>query len=1524
MNDVVNPVERVSRYCYPGRTFKPAKSIKKCIRNAIVHHRTIILPITETFNTTYPDGFLIDVIRNKSRSNFICIKMQENVTIPLQFQDKVKLNFTEKVNDLSVEKNKFDRYLKKRLSKTISPSVSPILEAPPQEHQQQRQSEQSVSPPSRCSSITGPQIMPDVVKESETLYDEAHMKSRVRDHPIGNICHILLNKQDPSFKGAEYYAIEKMIPRYEEERALVELCQFACTVSSRVQTVALMSLENVLRLHIPAANELYTLENKIGSSFETFENKKLGSQVYCSIWRKIMLAIIDESVTVDQDNSQLCRDYVSNMFSQSVVHTLRNNYVKQVVLKALERHRQIQEGKNKKFVIFRQHLRRVSDLQTVFLTMDNIIQQSNGGDISFRQKEDVVDGILSLKWFEQFLALEKQACMISTTNDVTCKKTLLWIFQRALYKKKDETSRKYIVHIIDLSIDLALKCKDGDFCKLVLEGCDTDEPQLIGLANLWNLNIVQRDDVYKEYLMKVFECLLFHHSEEIRKTVTERLLQTKNTDEQSDIVVAEAQRVIQNRILHINAQQVLRKAKGDDQLQICPGNPRFYTWNGSLRDIPVKVNTLKMTKACDFVNGFTDTAGPIRKMNQELEILLAVTHHENITNLLAYQTTPSPYYIITEGWKENALEFLTRQQREGRLLSVKNLVNAILAPMLTAVSYCHENRIILRDTVSCNFYIKERPDESLGVKYFNFRLAKKMRQRSSFGTEDTLYEELDDGEIKCSQDDPVPLRYLPIESLDGHLYSTRSDSWGCSCLAYEVLTHGCQPYTELYGISSHDVIERVKMGYRMQQPTSIPDQLFTFIMGGFIARPRSRQTVQDLKANLIDCVNEPSTATTTAMMQPHKPPKRDKDQPKQPDRGIPKDQHGIISTIYLEGDSRTQFPCTDDEILASDDPSPGRKNPHVIEECISEKFNRSSEDEEAIIDLNHKNIAKVYRTVLQEDRPIQLSEKCDGPNLLYHCRKKSCEIDDVLNYLHGVASGMEYAHSQEWVHGCLKAKFIYVCDGIAKIGRWGRAFRPIVRMYEGGVHEATQIHHTPKDIFRWAPPETISFRIYSQKGDVFMFSQVCWEAFNAYAQNKECPEKVLVPYPNLEYDKISDALSRRERQIQPPDCPDWLFCLMKRMWLSEKSMRPSFPIIMECIAARSTDPIKADLQRLKEEIRPGIKRSLTMVEITEELDNDDINYYKSGTIEHQNEHEYIYRHNVTIPDHASPNDSSSADPAPPSKKKGTLYYNIKQKLGTVRLPRQTKLQAKSTKASTDIYTTPLPAVNAEETYMPLATVVEPNVSAIEEYTQSINTAGARPKTKQRQKFTNYVNKGETSSESETIDFGVSAIEEYTQSINTTAGARPKTKQHKRVTDYANKGETSSESETIDFDQEVTRVHNDYTGSEYENPNGSIKYDVDPTYEIPDQKPDTPELEHSPRTHTRHNSDAGVSPVVIDQDRNRRSNIFRKSSSESNLKRNTDCNQHSDTYANVEQGNAHTKRITTGIRRILSNVWSQNI
>ncbi|XP_019617559.1 PREDICTED: ALK tyrosine kinase receptor homolog scd-2-like [Branchiostoma belcheri] len=413
----------------------------------------------------------------------------------------------------------------------------------------------------------------------------------------------------------------------------------------------------------------------------------------------------------------------------------------------------------------------------------------------------------------------------------------------------------------------------------------------------------------------------------------------------------------------------------------------------------------------------------------------------------------------------NLLDFLLRKRQDHQhtrssLLYLRTLLTLLL-DMVAALRFCHHHSIVHRDVIARNFLVY-RKGGTYRCKLGNFNMAAKAPTM-----EEETYECPDCLQIvfQGSSDDPVAKLWTAPESMVGHQFSDKSDVWMLGCTMYEVLTHGCRPFTEMWGMAADDIVQQVVFGLRPRQPSCVPRKLFqTAMLPCFLTDPVERIALLQLEKKLKGYMKECPLPGVEHIDDIHPPPRLSPNQSTRPERGIPKNLETQIS-------SEPEVTLTDYKI---------EKEEYLLEETVD------SRRREILLRLDHVNIRRVIDVVLNGDKVKQvtsflrskggkygfvvtfaekISQVFPGGKLtlLDAAREKRLSAEDMVRCLRQVADAMAFVHGQSLVKG------------------------------EGIIH---------CDLRAMSPMEVIESGIYSQGSDVFTFGQLCWEVFHAYDADK--------------------------------------------------------------------------------------------------------------------------------------------------------------------------------------------------------------------------------------------------------------------------------------------------------------------------------------------------------------------------------------------------------------------------------------
>ncbi|XP_008588751.1 PREDICTED: proto-oncogene tyrosine-protein kinase receptor Ret, partial [Galeopterus variegatus] len=115
---------------------------------------------------------------------------------------------------------------------------------------------------------------------------------------------------------------------------------------------------------------------------------------------------------------------------------------------------------------------------------------------------------------------------------------------------------------------------------------------------------------------------------------------------------------------------------------------------------------------------------------------------------------------------------------------------------------------------------------------------------SDFGLSRDVYEE--DSYVKRSKG-RIPVKWMAIESLFDHIYTTQSDVWSFGVLLWEIVTLGGNPYP---GIPPERLFNLLKTGHRMERPDNCSEEMYRLMLQCWKQEPDKRPVFADISKDL--------------------------------------------------------------------------------------------------------------------------------------------------------------------------------------------------------------------------------------------------------------------------------------------------------------------------------------------------------------------------------------------------------------------------------------------------------------------------------------------------------------------------------------------------------------------------------------------------------------------------------------------------------------------------------------------------
>ncbi|KAL2099921.1 hypothetical protein ACEWY4_004315 [Coilia grayii] len=251
----------------------------------------------------------------------------------------------------------------------------------------------------------------------------------------------------------------------------------------------------------------------------------------------------------------------------------------------------------------------------------------------------------------------------------------------------------------------------------------------------------------------------------------------------------------------------------------------------------VAVKMLKEEASADMQNDFQREAA-----------LMAEFDHPNIVRLLGVCAVGKPMCLMFEYMAYGDLnEYLRRRtpgqhQHQHQSLSQPSLATRSMSsetdpdpdPSLGPLS-CVDQLSISKQVAAGMAYLSERKFVHRDLATRNCLVGEDMVVKiADFGLSRNIYSA---DYYKANENDAIPIRWMPPESIFYNRYTSESDVWAYGVVLWEIFSHGMQPY---YGMAHEEVIYYVRDGNILARPDDCPVELYNLMRLCWSTHPTDR------------------------------------------------------------------------------------------------------------------------------------------------------------------------------------------------------------------------------------------------------------------------------------------------------------------------------------------------------------------------------------------------------------------------------------------------------------------------------------------------------------------------------------------------------------------------------------------------------------------------------------------------------------------------------------------------------------
>ncbi|MEE6459026.1 hypothetical protein FKM82_000513 [Ascaphus truei] len=207
--------------------------------------------------------------------------------------------------------------------------------------------------------------------------------------------------------------------------------------------------------------------------------------------------------------------------------------------------------------------------------------------------------------------------------------------------------------------------------------------------------------------------------------------------------------------------------------------------------------------------------------------LMADFDHPNIVMLLGVCAVGKPMCLLFEYMAHGDLNEYLRHRSPRALSSISHSSLAAkvrLSDLNPAPLSCTDQLCIARQVSAGMAYLSERKFVHRDLATRNCLVSENMVVKiADFGLSRNIYSA---DYYKANENDAIPIRWMPPESIFYNRYTSESDVWAYGVVLWEIFSYGMQPY---YGMAHEEVIYYVRDGNILSCPENCLLELYNLM-----------------------------------------------------------------------------------------------------------------------------------------------------------------------------------------------------------------------------------------------------------------------------------------------------------------------------------------------------------------------------------------------------------------------------------------------------------------------------------------------------------------------------------------------------------------------------------------------------------------------------------------------------------------------------------------------------------------------